>query len=102
MKNQAAKIKIVNPWKTTEQNIAYYTLIDKPVYESEGIKIYKEFDKSHLYVKDGIAFKNLVGKNTDLVDNIVEGKRPENSPLCFLYDRAIKRIESNKLIKLPN
>ena len=93
-------MKILNTWKSDEQIKEYYEEEDC-VFEYGDYKIFKQFEKSYLYVYKNIAFHCLMDANKEYLINVANRKKPTESEGGFwLYDRAIEIIE--KGIKIIN
>lgn len=86
-------MKILNPWASTEGS-KYFDLTGKKcLYRSGDVKVYKQHEQCYLFTYKGAAINQLAGPNKDHADRIAKGKRPEEGPQKFLYDRAMEEIQ---------
>ena len=89
-------IIIINPWKSPRfgKNSDYNLNLSQLVYTSDckQYKIFKEFDKSFLYVFKDTAFNNLTGLSLEYIKAHEPNTRPVDHSR-FIFDRAKKIIE---------
>lgn len=82
---QSKMAEFLNVWKSTEQKPVYYNL-DQKLYCMGDWAIYKESKESHFYTYKNIAIGYTVGCSIEILNALVNNKRPTDNT-CYLFDR---------------
>lgn len=85
--------QILNTWvSSTSKKVYYY--VDEPLYTNGDWSVYS-LGRSFIYAYKNVAVNELAGLNTDHVDRLAIGQRPdgEYNHHHFIFDRAMQNRE---------
>ena len=82
---------ILNTFMSDAIDQKYYT-VKSPVYQNGDYRIFKQSDsRCFLYTYKNIAFAQLTGVNTELVDALAQFVEPLSTP-TWTYKRALENL----------